>query len=259
MVETLETSAQPLGGLEIRKVDGQQPWQWLKAGFDDMMKTPMASLLYGAIFVLMGYGLEWMVGQAAHMVLALAAGFMLVGPFVAIGLYDLSRRTGAGEPATLAHALGAWRENPAAIGLFGVLLGLVTVLWVRLAALVFAVILVQSGSAIEVGGSVREIFFSESGLTFLVTFMLVGAPIALLVFCISVVSVPLMMDRGTPLLQAVAVSLAAVRLNPVPMAIWAAIIAMLTFIGLAVFYVLLAFTLPLVGHATWHAYKDLVA
>jgi uncharacterized membrane protein len=100
--------------------------------------------------------------------------------------------------------------------------------------------------------------FSGSGLTFLLVFLVVGAIIAAAVFAISVVSIPMMLDRKTDLVTAVLTSLAAVRANPWPMVLWAALIVIFTGIGLMTFYIGLALALPLIGHATWHAYRDLV-
>ena len=123
---------------------------------------------------------------------------------------------------------------------------------------------VNNGSITTGGGnltletSTAQLFFSGSGLTFLAIFTLVGAVMAAIVFSISVVSIPMLLDRKIDFITAVLTSLSAVRANPAPMALWAALIATFTGIGLVTFYLGLVITLPLIGHATWHAYRDLV-
>ena len=125
-----------------------------------------------------------------------------------------------------------------------------------MSALLFAVII--GGRELTLDGSAAQLFFSGSGLTFLLVFLVVGAVIAAAVFTISVVSIPMMLDRKTDFITAVLTSITAVRANPWPMLLWAALIVIFTGIGLITFYLGLAIALPLIGHATWHAYRDLV-
>nr|MCU0806784.1 DUF2189 domain-containing protein [Candidatus Contendobacter sp.] len=172
------------------------------------------------------------------------------------GLYEISRRLEAGEPVSLSRALTAWRANALSIALFGLVLSLVMIVWARLAAVLFAVLM--GGRELSLEASAAQLFFSGSGLTFLLVFVGVGALLAGVVFAISVVSVPMMLDRKADFVTAILTSLAAVRANPAPMALWAALIVLFTGLGLVTFYLGLAITLPLVGHATWHAYRSLV-
>lgn len=241
---------------KIRVVSTNQPWEWLGAGWKDLWRTPVASVTYGLLFVIMGYLGVYLVEGQFQYVLILTTGFLLAGPFLAMGLYDLSRRLQAGEPATLLHALTAWRRNTLSLALFGLIIGLFMIVWARLAALLFAVVLAGQGATLD--APVTELFFSGSGLTFLAVFTAVGAVIAALVFSISVVSIPMLLDRKVDIITAVLTSLAAVRANPAPMVLWAALIVIFTGIGLITAYLGLAIALPLIGHATWHAYRDLV-
>jgi uncharacterized membrane protein len=256
MAESTPVIRTDLDSPRIRTVTLDHPWMWVMAGWRDLRKAPLASIAYGAIFVLMGYYLTSTMSGMFHMSLVLGSGFFLVGPFLAMGLYDISQRLEAGEPATLGHALTAWRSNTTPVLLFGLAVGLIMIVWVRLSSLIFAVIF--SDSEAMVGGTTGSLFFSGDGLSFLIVFTIIGALLATLVFAISVVSIPMLLDRHCDIVMALLTSVAAVRLNLGPMILWAALIVVFTGAGLATFYMGLAVTLPLIGHATWHAYKDVV-
>ncbi|MDS4069073.1 MAG: DUF2189 domain-containing protein [Candidatus Competibacter sp.] len=256
MTTTILISESALPTPNVRRIATNQPWEWLAAGWNDLWRAPSASIAYGLLFVLMGYLLVSTVEGQFHSALALTTGFLLVGPFLALGLYDISRRLETGEPVSLGRALTAWRSNTLSIALFGVVLGLVMIVWARLAAVLFAVLV--GGRELSLEASAAQIFFSGSGLTFLLVFTVVGAIIAGVVFAISVVSIPMMLDRKADFVTAILTSLAAVRANPAPMALWAALIVIFTGLGLLTFYLGLALALPLIGHATWHVYRSLV-
>jgi uncharacterized membrane protein len=175
---------------KVRIVAIDRPWEWLGAGWKDLWQAPASSIPYGVLFVVMGYLLVYLVEGRFQYALALTTGFLLAGPFLSMGLYDISRRLQAGEPATLQHALTAWRRNVLPILMFGGLIGLLMIVWARLSAVLFAVII--GGRNLTLDSSVAQLFFSGAGLTFLIVFMLVGAVIAAAVFAISVVSIPMM-------------------------------------------------------------------
>ncbi|MDG4597760.1 MAG: DUF2189 domain-containing protein [Candidatus Contendobacter sp.] len=256
MVTSIPVIESSLTTPKVRVVPVDRPWDWLGAGWKDLWRTPAASLFHGLLFVVLGYLMVYMVQVRFQYVLALTSGFLLIGPFLAMGLYDLSRRLEVGEPATLGHALTAWRRNMVPILTFGGLAGLLMIVWARLSALLFGVIV--GGNNLTLDGSTAQLFFSGSGLTFLLVFLAVGAVVAAAVFAVSVVSMPMMLNRKTDLITAVLTSLAVVRANPATMLLWAALIVIFTGIGLLTFYLGLALALPLIGHATWHAYRDLV-
>ncbi|HCB12416.1 MAG TPA: hypothetical protein DEP36_02430 [Gammaproteobacteria bacterium] len=256
MVDTIPVVESSLTTPKIRIITIDRPWEWLGAGWKDLWQAPAASIPYGLIFLIMGYVLVYLVEAQFHYALALTTGFLLAGPFLAMGLYDISRRLQMNEPATLGHALTAWRHNTMPILLFGILIGLLMIVWARLSAVLFGVIATSHNMTLS--SAVSQLFFSGSGLTFLLVFMGVGAAIAAVVFAISVVAIPMMLDRKIDFITAVLTSLTAVRVNPGPMVLWAALIVIFTGIGLVSFYVGLVIALPLIGHATWHAYQDLV-
>ena len=256
MTDTIRVVESSLITPKVRIIATDRPWEWLGAGSKDLWQAPAASIPYGLIFMIMGYILVYLVEAQFHYALALTTGFLLAGPFLAMGLYDISRRLQMGEPATLGHALTAWRHNTMPILLFGIAIGLLMIVWARLSAVLFGLII--TGQNMTLSSAVSQIFFSGSGLTFLLVFIGVGAVIAAVVFAISVVAIPMMLDRKVDFITAVLTSLTAVRANPGPMALWAALIVVFTGIGLISFYIGLVIALPLIGHATWHAYQELV-
>ena len=256
MTDTIRVVESSLITPKVRIIATDRPWEWLGAGWKDLWQAPAASIPYGLIFMIMGYVLVYLVEAQFDYALALTTGFLLAGPFLAMGLYDISRRLQMGEPATLGHALTAWRHNTMPILLFGIAIGLLMIVWARLSAVLFGLII--TGQNMTLSSAVSQIFFSGSGLTFLLVFIGVGAVIAAVVFAISVVAIPMMLDRKVDFITAVLTSLTAVRANPGPMALWAALIVVFTGIGLISFYIGLVIALPLIGHATWHAYQELV-
>jgi uncharacterized membrane protein len=163
-----------------------------------------------------------------------------------------------GQPTSLAAALGAWRRNGGQIALMGVALLLFMFAWVRLAALLFMLHFGLEPPSLAT--LLQDTFLSPAALPFLILGVAIGAALAALAFALSVVSIPLLLDRpATDVVTAMATSLAAVRANPAPMLFWGALIVLFVGAGLVTFYVGLIVTLPLIGHASWHAYRDLVA
>jgi uncharacterized membrane protein len=245
----------------VRVITTEHPWHWLEAGWKDMLQTPLASFFYGAVFVVMGYILTHVVIEKFQYTLAFTAGFFLVGPFLATGLYDLSRRLEKGEPATLGASMLAWRNNTLAFLLFGIAVGILLIIWARLSAVLFGTI-VSASPTVDTNSA--QLFFSGDGLNFLLVFTVVGAVLAGVVFTISVVSIPMLLDRKTDFIMAVVTSVTAVQANPGPMVLWAVLIVMFTGVGLIPLPMFLnlspglIITMPLIGHATWYAYRDLV-
>ena len=242
----------------IRQVGTEQPWAWLAQGWQDLCGAPSVSLVYGIVFSAAGLALTgaiWLI-DAFYLVLPLAAGFLFVGPILCVGLYDVSRRLGAGEAVSLGRALTAWRKNEAQIALLGLALVLFLMAWMLLAMIIFA--LFFSDRLPDPANFISDVFFSRESIPFLIVGTGAGTVLAALVFAISAVSIPMLLDRDVDVLTAVVTSLRAVRRSPGAMAVWAGLIGLFIGAGLVTAYLGLIVTLPLIGHAAWHAYKDLV-
>jgi uncharacterized membrane protein len=242
----------------IRRVAEDRPWLWLADGWRDMLRAPRVSLAYGAALTLTSLALTlglWL-ADLLYLLLPLAAGFMFVAPLLAVGLYDTSRRLAAGEPVSLEAALRAWRRNPGQILGLGLVLMLCHLAWLRIAMLLYPLFFEGPNPSLPELPTV--LFFSPMSLPFLVTGTLVGGVLAALVFAFGALSIPMLVDREVSVFTAMATSFAAVRENLRAMALWAALIVVFTALGLASLYLGLALALPLIGHASWHAYRDIV-
>lgn len=250
----------PAGFLpQIRTVGTDRPWVWLSAAWRDMCASPMVSLAYGTLAVVSSFVL--VAGLAMYdlhyLILPMAAGFMLLGPLFAVGLYEASRLLERGERPTLSKVIGAYHRNGVQIAGIGLALMLAMLAWIRVAFLVFALFFSMEPPAFD--QLVDRIFFSAQTIPFLLTGTILGGVIATAVFAISVVSIPMLLDRDTDVFTAMATSVAVVRENWRAMAVWAFLIALFTAAGMVTGFLGLALALPLIGHASWHCYRDLVA
>lgn len=239
----------------VRQVGLDAPWRWLRAGVRDLRRAPRASLFYGSAFALMGW-LIWLVFKHAYQYTsALTAGFLLMGPFVCTGLYDISRRLERGEQPSLAVTLVAWRTNLGAFSLFSLLLTIVTLVWARASLVTFALFFSSGMPNLE--NFIARVVSTEHW-DFIATYFAVGSVFAAIVFAISVVSVPMMLDRGTDTVVASLTSVRALFENFAPLLLWAVLIVVVIGAGFATLFVGLIVVAPVIGHATWHAYRDLV-
>ncbi|MEM9627526.1 MAG: DUF2189 domain-containing protein [Pseudomonadota bacterium] len=244
--------------IEIKKVPLDRPWTWLAKGFADFRQAPAISIGYGVIFAAAGYlliGSLWALGWI-YLTLPLAAGFMIVGPLFAVGLYEVSRRLQQGEPVSFGAALGAWKRNGGQIGLMGVALLLFMFAWLRLAAMIFMLFFGLEPPSLD--QLVQKTLLSPDALPFLIIGGLVGAVLALISFAISVISIPLLLDRPADnVFTAITTSIQAVKTSPGALLLWGALIVLFVGAGIATFLLGLVITLPLIGYASWHAYQDL--
>lgn len=240
----------------VRTVALNAPFGWLALGWRDLLAAPAASLFYGIAFALMGWLIHLVFQHMVELTSALTAGFLLLGPFLATGLYDISRRRQRGEPVALSRTLSAWRSNLGAFSLFALGLTVIMLVWARASLVTFALFF-------STGMPTLKNFFgqviSADHVDFLLAYFAVGSLFASITFAVSVVSVPMMLDRGTDTVVAALTSVRALIANPGPLLLWAALIVLIVGLGFATLFVGLVIAVPWIGHATWHAYRDLVA
>ena len=239
----------------VRVVSIGAPLRWIARGASDLKACAIPSLFYGFCFAAMGLLLTVIFRHAYQYTSALTSGFLLLGPFLAMGTYELSRRRERGEPCALLPTLTVWRRNASNIGVFAVVLGVIFLVWARASLVIFA--LFYTGEMPSLAGFVAQIV-SMQNLDFLAAYFGVGLIFAFVAFAASVVSIPLMLDRNQDAVSSMIASFAALLRNPGAMLVWALLIVSLTLIGFLTFHVGLVVMMPLIGHATWHAYRDLV-
>lgn len=247
--------AQDLPFPVVREVGLFACFDWLGRAFQDMRASPGGSLFYGACFAFMGLVLTTVFRHAYHLTSALVCGFLLLGPFLSLGLYDLSRQREAGQPPVLAHSLTAGGHNAGAIGVFAVILIIIFLVWARASLVVFALFYTTQMPSVD---HFLEQVLTLQNVEFLMAYAVVGFIFASLVFGASVVAIPLMLDRRQDAVTSILASLFALGHNPGPMLVWAALIVVFAVIGFLTFFLGLIVLMPLVGHATWHAYRALI-
>lgn len=245
--------------ITVTRVPLDAPYDWLAKGWHDLWAAPGIGLAYGFAFAAaaaaMLLGL-FQVGMQS-LILALAGGFLLVGPLLAVGLYDTSRRLESREPVSLGRALAAGFSAPGQLGFMGAILVFVFFVWVQLALLLF--MFFQGGRGMPpLDDFLRSLIFTPNGLALLVVGTIAGGVLASIVFAISVVSVPILLTRHLDAVTAMSASVSAVVHNPGALALWAALIAGIIGLGIATCLIGLVVAFPLIAHASWHARKELI-
>ena len=240
----------------IRQIGTDRPFAWLRAGWQDLKANPLPSLAYGLLFAIGGDLIILAALGHPHLLTVAISGFFLVAPLLAAGLYELSRCHARGERLMFIDSLRCFRRNGQSIAFFGLILALVMLFWERVSAVSFALIAIDSPGAAS--AYLSDLVFSGGHLAFTVTWMGLGGLLALGVFAISVVAVPLLLDRDTDVATAMMTSLRTFGLNTGPLLLWAGLIVTLTLLGFATLLFGLVVIMPVLGHASWHAYRDLV-
>lgn len=238
-----------------RDVKVGAPFRWLASGLSDLGSCPIPSLFYGFCFAGMGFLITLVFEHAYEYTMAVTSGFLLLGPFLAMGLYEISRRREFGEICSLAPTLSVWRRNAGNIGIFAVVLGVVFLVWARASLVIFA--LFYTHEVPNLSGFLAQVVRFEN-LDFLAVYFSVGFIFATIAFGVSIVSIPLMLDRNQDAISSMIGSISVLFRNPGVMLLWALLLVSLTIIGFLTFHLGLVFLMPVIGHATWHAYRELV-
>ncbi len=231
-----------------RKVGLDAPFRWLKLGWKDFRSTGRLSLAYGLVMVAIGMLVSFFSWQAHSFVLAIAliGGFFFVGPIIAIGLYSMSRQLEVGIRPELIRCLRASRKRLANIMILSFVFLVVFLIWARSASMVHIFF-----------PSVGEIKITDLGV-FLTVGTAVGAIFASIIFCIGAFSIPMLLDRKVDSVTAVITSINAVLHNKRTMLLWGLLIVAGILLGIITAFIGLAVTLPVIGHATWHAYREVI-
>lgn len=244
--------------VKFRTVSVDRSGHWLTAAWRDFRRAPGISLVYGGIFATGGLVLTFGLVNLdlGSLLLPLIGGFVLVAPILAVGLYEISRRLETGRPIEPRTMCRACLRNASQIAAMGVVLLIFHFFWIIVAIALFALFYGDHPPPMQ--NFFEDVLFSIRGAPFLILGTLLGAIMAAGVFAATAVSIPLLLDRDFDVVTAMAVSLVAVRVNWRVMFGWAALIGVIVGAGIATFFIGLAVALPLLGYATWHAYRDLI-
>ncbi len=258
MATSISLGRRPLAHYVIGRVPFARPVVGLRRGFDDLRACGWASLAHGLLVVAMGTVL--LAAFSAHLFFVVAAitGYLLVGPVMATGLCELSRRRARGESTGFDESLAAFGRSPARFAEFGAVLAALALVWLLASQTAFGTLLAAPGQGLNWGILLWGSFTGALSASQLLAYIGSGALLALVVFALSVVAVPVMIDRDATVADAMWTGLRVVRANAPAMAFWALAIAALTALGFVTMLLGLIVILPVLGHATWHAYRDLV-
>lgn len=245
----------------VNRITVADVWAALSEGWDDFMSSPTQLVFLVVIYPVIGFIAAYAAagGALLPLVWPLVSGFSLVGPVAALGIYELSRRREQGLPVSWLNAFDVLRSPSLfAIIVLGVMLLAIFVAWIATARGIYHATLGPLTPA-SISAFVSDVFHTSQGRQLIVIGNCVGLVFAAVVLALTVVSFPLLLDRQTDPGTAVRTSVRAVFANPVPMALWGLIVAVLLLLGSLPFFVGLAVALPVLGHATWHLYRKVVA
>ncbi|MCI2398500.1 DUF2189 domain-containing protein [Aliiroseovarius subalbicans] len=229
----------------------------LGAGFRDFRRAPMFGLFFSFFYVLGGIliFLELDVLDQSYWIIPLAAGFPLLAPFFGVGLYEVSRRLEEGAPLDWAAVLGVVvRQKDRQTPSVAAVMVIIFLFWMFLAHMIFALFMGLEPMT-NILSNWQDTILTQKGLTMLAVGTAVGAIISFVLFSLTVMSLPMLLDREMDFISAMIHSFQLVLQNLVPMVAWGLFISALTLLGMAPFFLGLFVVLPVLGHATWHLYR----
>jgi uncharacterized membrane protein len=245
----------PFLHVEIRSVPVSQAIVWLRAGLDDLKDTGFTSYAHGVLIAVLGAILLMMASSHLFLVVAAVSSYLLVGPVMTSGPCELSRRRAAHERLGFDDSLDAMSRNPQGLLQFGAILATIAVVWSVLSGVILDTL---PHAALSLNGVLWGGFTDAVSKPQLIAYVSSGAVFAIIVFTLSVVAIPLIIDRHATAAEAMWASIRCTFRNLPVMLVWAALIVGLTAIGFLTMLVGMIIVAPLLGHATWHAYKDLI-
>jgi uncharacterized membrane protein len=241
--------------VRLQTLSWRDPWRWLVLGWRDFVRCPLIGVFYGACFTGMGWALMKVYEVVPVYVLALSVGFLLMGPFLCLGLYQASRRLEQGERPTLADSLTAWRERTGTLAIFGLVLLVLEMLWGRASLVVFAL---SFDGMPDLKGSLLALL-DPANVQFIVAYVCVGGLFAGLIFAVSLVSIPMILDRPVDAITAGITSMRLVLTQTGITLWWGALLTVCVVVAMLPWFIGLLIVGPLLGHASWHAYRAAVA
>jgi len=256
MTETTSPQAPPPASPlpEIARLTLRELIVVLKHGLDDFRAAPQVGLFFSAVYVLGGFFMVWLSAGHVTWVLATSLGFPLAAPFAAVGLYEVSRRREADLPLVWSEILGVvWAERTRQVPWIGAVIVIYFLFWTFLAHMVFA--LMMGLTTLTNISSSFDVFLTGDGLKMVAVELVLGAILALLLFALTVVSLPLVLEKEVDFVSAMILSVQAFKQNAFVMLIWAIVIASLTLVAMIPWFLGLVIVLPVLGHATWHLYR----
>lgn len=260
MPPTPDSSARPEtaspSSPRVLKLGFVDPWRWLTRGARDGLRAPGIALFYGLCFWCMAMTLGLVFRNRPEYTMSIVSGCLLVGPFLAMGLYDVSRRIEAGQQPALSHSITCWDRHVGNMGLLLLVLIVLELLWGRASLVVFAVFF---NTGMPSTTSVLRAIFNPDNWEFVAVYAAVGGAFAVLVFATTVVSIPMILDRDTDTITAALTSIRVVHDSSGVMLLWAALIVVITLLALLPWGLGLVVLGPWLGHASWHAYRSAVA
>ena len=232
------------------------PWRWLLRGFEDLRASPGIALFYGGAFWLMAQVLAMVFRRSPEYTLSMVSGCLLVGPFLAMGLYEVSRRREQGQQPQLAASLTCWDGHIKSMSMLVLVLMVLELLWGRASLVVFAVFF-NTGMPSTTG--VIEAIFNPENIDFVAVYLLVGGIFATLVYAISAVSIPMILDRDTDAISAGITSVRVFFGELAVLLLWGLVLSVLVVLSFMSPWMLgLVVVGPWLGHASWHAYRGAV-
>ncbi len=228
---------------------------WLREGLADMRATRYLGAFYGLVFTSIGFVIALVYATFWKASMGLTAGFLLVGPIICTGIYELSRQLQQGEPVSLGQSTRAWMRNWKSLGFFAVILTFLLIVWARVSVVLFA--LFATHDYPDMHSMITQIV-SLRNIEFIMVWLGVGSVFAMLAFAGSVVSVPMLLDRSVDTMEAIFTSAQALWENLAACLVWAMLVVILIGSALVFFKPLLIVLAPWVGHASWKAYQALV-
>jgi uncharacterized membrane protein len=252
----LSTEEIPSREFSISLLPAARPLEWLRLGWEDFRARPVLSAGYGLVFAVVGFALTYWLTHTGRFfaVPILTSGFALIAPVLAVGLYAIAKQRTEGISGGGTTAASILRSNRSSIALMGLVLLLIFLNWIMLSALLFAGVFQELFPAWNQVDPL-PVLFGES-VSFLLVFGGVGLILAVVVFRMAALSLPMLVDQEVDVLNAIFASWKAVGENRSTMAVWALLIAGLCCLGFLTLYLGLIVVVPCLGYASWHAYRD---